>query len=111
MCSRVMDIEIIPHLHLWQHTINGKLVVVLAKRTCHIILVVTWCIFLAQNCDVVICAIHCRTHQIDRTGIHADVLLIGMLLMNCLCYQRSIRSHHETSHLCVDGDICKTSRY
>ena len=54
--------------------------------------------------------IHSRTHQVYRTGIDADVLLVDMLLVDCLCNQMSIRGKHETAKLCEQADIAKSGR-
>ena len=57
---------------------------------------------------MMICTIHSRTHQVDRTGIHSDIFLIRMLFMNRLCHKCTIRSHHKTTHFCIDCNIIHT---
>ena len=59
---------------------------------------------------MMICTIHCRTHQVYCTGINTDILFVRVLLMNCLSYQTAIRSHHKTAHLCVDRNISHSCR-
>ena len=60
---------------------------------------------------MVICSIHCGTHQIYRTSIHTDVLLVGMLLMNNLGHQMTVRCHHKTTKLRIYLYITHTCRY
>ena len=38
-------------------------------------------ILFSENRNVVISTIHGRTHEIDSTGIHADIFLVGVLFM------------------------------
>ena len=58
-----------------------------------------------------ISTIHSRTHQVHGTGIHTDILLVGMLFMNDLSYQMTIRSHHITSQFGIDCYISHSCRY
>ena len=59
---------------------------------------------------MMICTVDCRTHQVCCTRIYTNIFFICMFLMNCLCNQTTIRSHHKTSHLCINRHIPKTSR-
>ena len=69
-----------------------------------------WCIFFSHNCDVVVCPVHCRTHQIYRTCIHTDIFFVCMLFMDCCCNQTSVWSHHKTSKLGIDCHISHSCR-
>ena len=100
-----MDKKIISLLNLRQHPVYGKLVIVLAQRTCHIIHMVAGRILFSKHRDMVISPVHCRPHQVHRTGIHADILLMDMLLMDRLCHKGSERPHHKPSHLGIDRHI------
>ena len=55
--------------------------------------------------------IHSRAHQVDCAGIDADVLLVGVLLVDGLGNQTAVRSKHETAKLGVDGYIAHAGRY
>ena len=105
-----MDHKVIAHIDLRQLTVNCKLITILAKASRHIIYMITWRIFLAKNRNMMVCTVDGRTHQVGRTCIHSDVLLVNMLLMDCLGNKTSIRSEHESSHLGVDCNIPHTCR-
>ena len=100
--------DIIPNLNLRQFPVNGKFIIVFTQRPCHIIGVVTGRILLTQHCDMMVRAVHGRAHQVHCAGIHADVLLMGVLLMNHLRHQMPVRSHHEAPQLCIDSHIPHT---
>ena len=59
---------------------------------------------------MMISTIHRRTHQIYRTRIHTNVFFVGVLFVDCLCYQTAIRSHHKTAKFCVDRHITHACR-
>ena len=111
MCSRIMDHQYISHINLRKHTIDCKFIIVLTQRSCHIIFVIARRIFFAHYCNVMVSSVHCRTHKVNRTCIYTNVFFMCMFLVDCSCNQASIRSHHETSHLCIDCDISHTCRY
>ena len=71
---------------------------------------ITWLIFLAHNCNMMISSIHCRTHKVYRTCIYTDVFFVCMFLMNCFCNKASIRSHHETPKFRIDSNISHSCR-
>ena len=110
MRTGIMNHQKISHVDLRQHPVNRKLIAVLAKGACHIILVVARRILLAHHRNMVICPVDCRAHQVHGTRVHTDVLLVGMLLMDGRCHQAAVRSQHKTSHLRVDCDIAKSRR-
>ena len=57
-----------------------------------------------------ISTVHGRTHQVHGTGVTADVFLMGMLLMDGLCHQAAIGSHHKTSKLRINSHISHSGR-
>jgi len=105
-----MDYKVIASFNLRKHSVDGKFIIVLAERTCYIIFMITWCILFSKNCDVMVSSIHSRTHQVYCTRIYTDVIFICLLLVNCLCNQCSVRSHHITAKLCKDCNISHTCR-
>ena len=106
-----MDSDIISDVDLRQHPVDGKFIIVLAQGTCHIVLMVAGLILLAQHGNMMVRSIHGGTHQVHGTGIHTDVFLVGMLLMNHLGHQMSVRRHHVSAKLCVNCHIAHTGRY
>ena len=105
-----MDEEQVALIDLRKHAVDCKLIVVLAEGACHIVLVVTRLILFSHNRDMVVSAIHSGTHQVYRARIDADVLLIGMLLMDRSCHESTVRSQHETSKLSEDRNIAHSCR-
>ena len=105
-----MDVEVISHLNLRKLAVNGELVVVLAEGSGHIINLVVWCVLFSKNGNLMVSAIHGRAHQIYRAGVHTNVFLIGMFLVDGLGYKSTVRSHNEASHLGIDGNISKSCR-
>ena len=55
-----------------------------------------------------ISAVHGGTHQVYGTGVHTDVFLVGVFLMNSLGNKVSVRRHHETSEFGVNGNVSHT---
>ena len=86
----VVDIHDVADVDLGQHPVDGKLVVVLAQTAHHIIHVIAGLVFLAQHSDVMVCAIHGRTHQVGSAGVQTDVLLIDMLFVDGRCHQSTV---------------------
>ena len=82
MGSGVVDEQEISHLDLWQHPVHRKLIVVLAEGAGHIILMVAGGVLLSHDRNMVVSAVHGRAHQVHRTGVHADIFLIGMLFVD-----------------------------
>ncbi len=52
---------------------------------------VTWLVLFSHNGNVMVSTIHSRTHQVYRTGIYTDVLLMCMFLVDGFCHQTAIR--------------------
>ena len=110
MCASIVDIENIAHINFRQHTVDCKLIVIFAQTACYVIFMVAGCVFLPQNSNMVIGAVHSRTHQICRAGIQSDVFLIGMLFMDGSCNQCAVGSQHKASHFGKDGNIAHACR-
>ena len=71
---------------------------------------ITRLVLLAHHSDVVVSAVHCRTHQVYRAGIHTDILFVSVLLMDRSCDKRTVRSQHETSKLSEERNIAHSCR-
>ena len=111
MCAGIVNCDIVTDVNLRQHPVNGKFVVVLTQRTGHVILMIAGFVLLAQYGDVMVRTIHGRTHQVHSAGIHTDVFLVCMLLMDDLGYQMSVRCHHVAAKLRINCNITHTGRY
>ena len=110
MSPRIVDGEIVSHLDLGKHPVDGELVVVFTQRAGYVVLVIAGLIFFSQHGDMMVCAVHGGTHQVYSAGVAAQVFLMGMLFMNHLCDQMSVGSHHETAQLGVDCHVSHTCR-
>ena len=110
MCPGVMDKEIIAHIYLREHSVHCKLVVVLTERPRHVIFVCARFIFFPQDGNMMICTVHSRTHQIDRTGICTDIFFVSMLFMDRFCHQTAIWPQHITSKFGVNLHVAHSCR-
>ena len=54
---------------------------------------------------MVIGSVHGRAHQVHGAGIHPQILLMNMLLVNHLRHEMSIGPRHEASQLRVHGHV------
>ena len=111
VCTGIMDIDDIANVDLGQHTVDGKLVVVLTQTAHHIIHMVAGLVFLAQHSDVMVCAIHGGTHQVGSAGVQTDVLLIDMLFVDGRCHQSTVGAGGKAAHLGKDGHITHAGRH
>ena len=105
MRARIVDIEQVAAIDLRQAAVNGELVVVLAQAANDVIDVIRRSILLAQHGDVVVRAVHRRAHQVAGAGVHADVLLVGVLLVNRRGDERAVWAEHEAAQLGKDRDV------
>ena len=62
-------------------------------------------VFLAQHRDVMVRAVHRRAHQVAGAGVHADVLLVGVLLVAGGRHQRAVGAEHEAAQLRADAHV------
>ena len=111
MRAGVVNIKQIAAFDFGQHTVDCEFIIVFAKRAGHVIFVVTRRVFFAHNGNMMIGAVHRRTHQIDRAGVHADIFLVGMFFVNGSCDKRTVRPHHKPAELGVNGNIAHACRY
>ena len=81
MGTGIMDHKDISDVDGRQAALDGKFVIVLAQAAGHVINMIQDCIFLAQNSDMVVRAVHGRTHQVRSTGINTDVFPVNVLLV------------------------------
>ena len=94
-----------------QLAVDGELIVVLAQIARDVVgvrsgrcgLVVTT--RLAHHRNVVVGAIHGGTNKVNGTGVHADIVLVDLLLMDGLGDQAPIGAHHKAAHLGTDCHI------
>ena len=110
MCAGVVDEEEVSDFHFRKHAVDREFIVVFAQGTCYVIFVVARLIFFSHHRDVVVSAVHCRPHQIDRAGITADVLFVDVFLMDGAGNESAVRSHHETAHFRVNCNIAHAGR-
>ena len=101
----VVDDQQIADVDLGQHPVHGELVVVLAQGAGDVVLVVAGLVLLAHDGDVVIGPVHGRAHQIGRAGIHADVVLVGLLLVEDPGDQMAVGGQHEAAQLGAQGHV------
>ena len=92
-----MDEEQVALIDLRKHAVDCKLIVVFAEGTCHIVLVVAGLVLFSHNRDMMVSAVHSRTHQVYRACVNTDVLLVGMLLVDRSCHESAVRSQHEAA--------------
>ena len=105
-----MDEEQVALIDLRKHAVDCKLIVVFAEGTCHIVLVVAGLVLFSHNRDMMVSAVHSRTHQVYRACVHTDILFVSVLLMDRSCDKRTVRSQHETSKLSEDRNIAHSCR-
>ena len=110
MGPRIMDHQIVSHIDLRKFPVNGKLIIILAQGTGHIVYVILRCIFLSEHRDMMVCPVHSGTHEICRTCIDSDIFLVDMLLMDRLCHQMAIRRQHKPAGFGENADISHARR-
>ena len=110
MRAGIVDINVIADVNLRQIAVNGKLVVIFAQTAGHVVGMIAQRVFLAEHGDMVVCAVHRRTHEVCRAGVQTGILLIGMLLVDALGNQSAVRAKDKAAHLGIDGNIVHASR-
>ena len=111
MRSRVVDVQVVSHLNLREPAVDREFVIILAQGSGHIVNLVSGRILLAEHGDMVVSAVHGRAHQVRRAGVHADVLLVDVLLVDRLRDQAAVRSHHEPSHFGENAHVSHSMRH
>ena len=116
MRAGIVDHKQVAHVDMRQLTIDGELVVVLAQIARNVVRVcdrrrgLVGATRLAHHRNVVVGAIHGRANQIDGTGVHADIVLVDLLLVDGLGDQAAVGAHHKAAHLGADGHIAHAGR-
>ena len=110
MCSGIMDHQQVSVLNLGKLSVDGEFIVIFTERSGDVIHVVTRLIFFSHHSNMVVSSVHRRTHQVDRTGIHADIFFVGVLFMDRLCHQMTVRRQHIAAQFRKDLHISHTRR-
>ena len=82
VCACVVDDQDVAVVDFRQAAVDGEFIAVFAERTGDVIDVVFRCIFLAHDRDVMVRAVHARTHEVGHAGIDADVFLPDVFVMD-----------------------------
>ena len=107
----IVDHEHITHVDLRQLAVDGELVVVLAQVARDVIRVRDRCCGLVRatrlshHRNVVVGTIHSGTNEVDGACVHADIVLVDLLLVDGLGDQAAVGAHHKATHLGVDRHI------
>ena len=111
MRAGIVDHEHITHVDMRQLAIDGELVVVLAQITRDVVGVrngrcgLVGATRLAHYRNVVVGTIHSGTNEVDGACVHADIVLVNLLLVDGLGDQAAVGAHHKATHLGADGHI------
>ena len=111
MRAGVVDYKQVAHVDLRQLAVDGKLVVVLAQVTRDVVGVrngrcdLVGATRLAHHRNVVVGTIHSGTNEVDGACVHADIVLVNLLLVDGLGDQASVGTHHKATHLGADCHI------
>ncbi len=90
MRTRVVNHEQVAHVDMRQLAVDGELVVVLAQVARDVVGVRDSCCGLvgatrlAHHRNVVVGAVHGRTNEVDGACVHADIVLVDVLLVDGL---------------------------
>ena len=79
MCSGIVEGEDVAGDEFREDASDGELVVVLAEGAGDIIDVVAGAVFLAEDGDVVVCAVEGGAHEVGHAGVHSCVVAVGVL--------------------------------
>ena len=77
-----MDDDEVADVDFRQHAVDGEFVIVLAERARDVVFVVAGRRFLAGDRDVVVGAVHRGAHEVRHAGVEADVVLVGLFLVD-----------------------------
>ena len=100
-----MDDQQVANLNLGQHPVHGELVAVFAQRAGYVVLVVAGGGLFAHHGDVVIGPVDGGAHQVGGAGVHPDILLVDVLLVERPGDQVAVGGQHEPAQLGVDGHV------
>ena len=116
MRAGIVDHECITHVDLRQLTVDSELIVVLAQVARDVIRVRDRCCGLVRAArlshhrNVVVGTIHSGTNEVDGACVHADIVLVNLLLVDGLGDQAAVGAHHKAAHLGADGHIAHAGR-
>lgn len=82
MRTSIVDDEDIAFVNFWQFALDGEFVAVFAEAANDVVNMVVWSVFFAKNGDMVVSAVHPWTHEVGHAGINADVVAIGVFVMD-----------------------------
>ena len=111
MRAGVVDYKQVAHVDLRQLAVDGELIVVLAQVTRDVVGVrngrcdLVGATRLAHHRNVVVGTIHSGTNEVDGACVHADIVLVNLLLVDGLGDQAAVGAHHKAAHLGADGHI------
>ena len=105
MGACIMNKQIVTLFDFRKLPVHREFVTIFTKWPCDIVQVIAGRIFFSQHCNMMVSTVDSRTHQIGSTGIGTNIFFVNMFLMNRLCHQRSIRSHHIPAKLCIKRHI------
>ena len=97
MGAGVVNNDQIAFVDRGQIALDGEFVVVLAKRPDHVDRPARRRVQLGRHGDVMIGAVHARSHQGLHRGVHTDVCAIDVLAVDGPHDQHSVRSGHVAS--------------
>ena len=100
-----MDDQKVSFFDFGKHAVNCEFIVIFAQGTCDIVFVVTGAVLFSHHSDMMVCAVHGRAHEIYCTGVHANILFVGMFLMDRFGDKAAVRSHHIAPHFTIDRHI------
>ena len=104
MSTRIVNHQCITDLADGQRSIYGEFIVILteAADNIHNLCLTLRSIHIG---NVVIRAIHSRTQQINRRGIHSQIGSVGLLLVGNIGDKQAIRRQHKAAQLRINLDL------
>ena len=94
MRAGIVNDDQIADINVRQWTIDGEFIVVFAQGADDVVNVIVRQMLLAGHGDVVVRAIHRRTHQVDRAGVQTDVFLVDVLFVDGGGHQTTVGAGH-----------------
>ncbi len=101
----IVDAEVVAHFDFGQQAIDGEFVVVFAQPARNVVEMIGRRVFLAQNCDMVIRAIHGRPHEIHGAGIQPDIVFVDFLFVHGLGDEAAVGARHKAAKLGHQRDV------
>ncbi len=88
--SCIVDYKDISYFNFWKRSVDSKLVIVFAEGACNVIFAGRGFVFLSEHGYMVISPVNARPHQVCHTGVHPNIVFVGMLEMPNLGNQVAI---------------------